>query len=187
VSGWEQLSREQLLLVVAEQARLIEAQAAQIEALTSQVAELTRLLGQNSGNSSLPPSTDRGRKPARQRRGGSGRKPGKQPGAPGSALELVTDPDEVVEHLPGACGGCGADLHDGEPAGVVVRQVRDVPLVRVRVTEHRLHRRACRCGQVSTAAAPAGVDGPVVYGPNLRAIAVYLVVFQHVPVQRAAC
>ena len=96
-----------------------------------------RLLGQNSGNSSLPPSADRGKKPARPQRRGSGRKPGKQPGAPGSALEMVADPDEVIEHVPAACTGCGDDLHDAEPAGVVVRQVRDVPLVKVRVTEHR--------------------------------------------------
>jgi len=30
------------------------------------------------------------------------------------------------------------------------------------------------------------VDGPACYGPNLRAVAVYLVVFQHVPTERAA-
>ena len=174
-----------MLVVVAEQATLIQTLTEQVQALTAQVAELTRLLGQNSGNSSLPPSTDRGRGPSRPRRG-SNRKPGKQPGAPGSTLEIVTDPDEVIDHLPGACGGCGADLGDAAPAGVVVRQVRDVPLAEVRVVEHRLHRRACRCGKVSTAAAPAGVHGPAVYGPNLRAVAVYLVVYQHVPVERAA-
>jgi transposase len=185
VAGWDQLTREQLLVVVAEQATLIQTLTEQVQALTAQVAELTRLLGQNSGNSSLPPSTDRGRGPSRPRRG-SNRKPGKQPGAPGSTLEIVTDPDEVIDHLPGACGGCGADLGDAAPAGVVVRQVRDVPLAEVRVVEHRLHRRACRCGKVSTAAAPAGVHGPAVYGPNLRAVAVYLVVYQHVPVERAA-
>lgn len=49
-----------------------------------------------------------------------------------------------------------------------------------------MHRLACGCGHITAAPAPAGVDGPVVYGPNLRAIAVYLVVFQHVPVERAA-
>ena len=97
---------------------------------------------------------------------------------------MVADPDEVIEHVPAACTGCGDDLHDAEPAGVVVRQVRDVPLVKVRVTEHRMHKRACGCGCVTTAPAPAGVDGPACYGPNLRAIAVYLVVYQHVPVER---
>lgn len=58
------------------------------------VAELTRLLGQNSGNSSLPPSADRFAKPVRDRRKPTTRKPGKQPGAPGSTLEVVADPDE---------------------------------------------------------------------------------------------
>jgi transposase/uncharacterized coiled-coil protein SlyX len=182
----ERLSREQLLVVVAEQAAVIAAQVARIETLAAQVAELTRRLGQNSQNSSLPPSADRFAKPKRDRRQSSSRKPGKQPGAPGSALQLVADPDEVVEHVPAACGGCGAGLDTAEPAGVLVRQVRDVPLVKVRVVEHRLHKRACGCGAVTTAATPGGVDAPVCYGPNLRAIAVYLVVFQHVPVARAA-
>lgn len=68
----------------------------------------------------------------------------------------------------------------------MVRQVRDVPPVAIRITEHRLHKRACGCGVVTTASAPTGVDGPAMYGPNLRALAVYLVVYQHVPVERAA-
>lgn len=186
MAGVEGLSRGQLLVVVAEQAAVIAEQAGRIEELAGQVAELTRRLGQNSGNSSLPPSTDRFVKPKRDRRGSSSRKPGKQPGAPGSTLELVADPDEVIDHVPAACGGCGGGLDDAEPAGVSVRQVRDVPLVKVRIVEHRLHKRACGCGVVTAAAAPGGVGASVCYGPNLRAIAVYLVVFQHVPVERAA-
>jgi hypothetical protein len=66
---------------------------------------------------------------------------------------------------------------------VVCRQVHDIPAVIGReVVEHRLHRRRCRCGAVTTAVAPTGVGAPVVYGPNLRALAVYLLVFQHIPV-----
>jgi transposase len=53
------------------------------------------------------------------------------------------------------------------------------------VVEHRLHKRRCGCGAVTTAAAPAGVGAPAVYGPNLRALAVHLLVFQHIPVARA--
>lgn len=172
--------------MVVAQAELIEQQAARIEELVGQVAELQRRLGQNSSNSSLPPSSDRFTAPRPQRRKRSGRKPGKQPGAPGANLELVADPDEVVDHVPGACSGCGAGPAGADSAGVIVRQVHDIPLVGVRVIEHRLHRRACGCGTVTTATAPAGVDAPACYGPNLRAIAVYLVVFQHVPVERAA-
>jgi transposase len=186
VAGLEGLSREELLAVVTAQAQVIEQQAARIEELTAQVADLTRRLGQDSGNSSLPPSSDRFGKPGRDRRKPATRRPGKQPGAPGSTLELVADPDEIIDHVPEECAGCGVDLADAEPAGTVVRQVRDIPPVQVRVVEHRMHKRACGCGTVSSAAAPAGVDGPVCYGPNLRTLAVYLVVFQHVPVERAA-
>lgn len=186
MAGLEELSRGQLLVVVTEQAVQISEQAAQIEVLTGQVAELTRRLAMNSQNSSMPPSKDGFVKPSRASRRASGRKPGKQPGAPGSALERVADPDQVIEHRPKACEGCGGGLAGADTVGVNVRQVRDVPLVKVTVTEHRMHRLACGCGQVTAAPAPAGVDGPGVYGPNLRAIAVYLVVFQHVPVERAA-
>jgi hypothetical protein len=58
--------------------------------------------------------------------------------------------------------------------------------VSVAVTEHRLHRRQCPCGTTTTAPAPDGVDGTAVYGPGLRALAVYLLVYQHVPVARTA-
>ena len=146
VVGLEALSREELLVVVAAQAQVIEQQTAKLDELTGQVAELTRRLGQNSGNSSLPPSADRFAKPKRDRRKPTARKPGKQPGAPGSTLELEADPDEVIDHVPGECAGCGADLADAEDAGRVVRQVRDIPPVKVRVTEHRMHKRVCGCG-----------------------------------------
>lgn len=182
----EQLSREGLLAVVSAQSAVIEEQAARLEELTAQVAELTRRLGQNSGNSSLPPSSDRFGKPARERRKPSARRPGKQPGAPGSALGLVADPDEVIEHLPVECRSCGGDLADAQSAGMVVRQVHDIAPVQARVVEHRLHKRVCGCGRVTCAPAPAGVDAPASYGANLRTFAVYLVVFQHVPVERAA-
>ena len=62
------MSREELLAVATAQARLIEELTARVEALTAQVAELTRRLGQDSGNSSLPPSSDRFGKPGRDRR-----------------------------------------------------------------------------------------------------------------------
>ena len=105
-----QLSRRELLAIVVAQAELIGQQDARIAELSEQVADLARRLGQNSSNSSLPPSSDRFAKPKRHRRKGSGRKPGKQPGAPGATLELVADPDEVIDHQPQACGDCGGEL-----------------------------------------------------------------------------
>ena len=172
-------SREELLA-------LIEAQARQIEVLTARVAELERRLGRNSRNSSQPPSADGPAAPARSTRRRSGRKPGKQPGTGGATLGLVADPDEIVDHVPEACGGCGAELAEAPQVGVVRRQVHDIPRIAPRVVEHRLHRRRCGCGQVTGAVAPAGVNAPASYGPNLRALAAYLVVYQHLPIARAA-
>jgi transposase len=178
VSGSELPSREELLALIESQARVIEQ-------LQAEVAELKRRLGRNSSNSSQPPSTDGPAvSPSRSARRRSGRKPGKQPGAAGSALFQTSDPDEVVDHVPVACGGCGTDLAGARAAGVVRRQVHDIPTMAPVVVEHRLHRRRCGCGTTTTAAAPAGVGAAAVYGPNLRALAVYLLVFQHVPVAR---
>ena len=180
MSGSELPSREELLAV-------IEAQARTIEALQAEVVELKRRLGRNSGNSSQPPSADGpGASPSRVARRRSGRKPGKQPGAGGSALLQISDPDEVIDHVPAACGGCGADLAGASAAGMVRRQVHDIPTIAPVVVEHRLYRRRCTCGMTTTATAPAGVRAAAVYGPNLRALAVYLLVFQHVPVARTA-
>jgi transposase len=188
------MSREELLALVSAQARTIGVLTARLEALEVRVgelegenAELKRRLAQNSRNSSKPPSSDGPEQavlPRSLRRKG-GRKPGKQHGAQGFSLELTDDPDEIVDHLPGCCSGCGAGLATAAQAGAVRRQVTDIAPAVVTVTEHRLHRRRCGCGTVTTAAAPAGVAAaPASYGPNLRAWVVYLLVFQHIPVAR---
>ena len=190
-------SREELLALVKAQAATIAALQATVTQLRAEVTELKRQLGRNSGNSSQPPSTDGPQVPNRAARRRAARdqtrKPGKQPGAGGATLAIVDDPDEVIEHLPQACDGCGADLNldltdgaPGESAGMIRRQVHDIPLITVRVSEHRLHRRRCDCGHLTRAQAPPGVGAPANYGPNLRALAAYLLVYQHVPVARTA-
>jgi hypothetical protein len=128
----------------------------------------------------MPPSSDRFSKPApKSLRGKTGRKQGKQPGAPGATLSLTENPDAIVDHAPSVCSGRGAGLRRARRAGVIRRQVVDLPEVRPSVTEHRLHRLRCRgCRQVTTA--------PARYGPNVTALAVYLLTFQHIPVARTA-
>jgi transposase len=66
------------------------------------------------------------------------------------------------------------------------RQVFDIPPIRVRVIEHQLIKRRCGCGAVTTADAPAGVDAPVQYGPNVAAIVIYLYVGQFLSKDRTA-
>ncbi|WP_370328646.1 DUF6444 domain-containing protein [Candidatus Mycobacterium methanotrophicum] len=91
-----------------------------VEEHRAEIAELKRQLGQNSQNSSKPPSTDSpfARPAPKSLRCKSGRKPGGQPGHPGSTLALVDDPDEILRHEPAACVGCGAGLAGAEQIGV---------------------------------------------------------------------
>ena len=181
---------------------LIREQAGQIAALTALVAELRQQLdaarraaSRNSGNSSMPPSADDlpGRRPPARKerraaeRAEKKRKPGKQPGAPGAAMRWEK-PDKVVDYFPqGACA-CGADLADAADLGVARSyQQEDVPEPRPAVRyQHDLHKARCTCGKVHVAPRPTGVpDAPLSVGPRLSAMAVYLSVFQHVPVERA--
>lgn len=92
----------------------------------------------------------------------------------GRTLRRVADPRERFEHEPAGCDGCGEGLTGVVVAGVAVRQVFDLPDIGVRVIEHRIVSRRCRCGQVTAGRAPAGVDAPVQYGPRAQATAVYL-------------
>ena len=161
---------------------------AEIAALREENAELKRQLGQNSQNSSKPPSTDSPfTKPApKSLRRKSGRKPGGQPGHPGSTLALVDHPDETLRHEPGSCSGCGTDLARAAVAGMERRQVFDLPPMTVRVTEHRLIARRCACGTTTCAAAPDGVTARVSYGPRITAIILYLYVGQFLSKNRTA-
>jgi transposase len=171
-----------------ELAALVVRQAEQIERLKTEVAELKRQLGQNSQNSSKPPSSDSPfTKPApKSLRRKSGRKPGGQPGHPGSTLALVDDPNERKRHEPGPCTGCGASLADAPEVGMERRQVFDLPPMTVRVTEHQLIARRCECGATTCGTAPEGVTAPAQYGPRISAITVYLYVGQFLSKKRTA-
>jgi hypothetical protein len=149
---------------------------AQVTALAAEVAELRARLGQNSRNSSKPPSSEGLAKPApRSLRKKTGRRPGRPKGQPGATLEMTDHPDAVQTHEPGRCLGCGAGLPGAPVIRVERRQVTDLPEdIRARVTEHRLVSRRCVCGTVTTGAAPAGVSAPAQYGPRIAAACVYL-------------
>ena len=158
-----------------------------VDALRVEVAELRRRLGSNSQNSSKPPSTDPPlAKPApKSLRRRSGRKPGGQDGHPGQTLRR-----SPTRTRSGARAGRVSAVRGG-PGGspghrVERRQVFDLPPVRVRVTEHQLIERECACGHRTSAAAPAGVDAPVQYGPRIAAIIVYLYIGQFLSKKRTA-
>lgn len=159
---------------------IIEAQAQELLVLRAQVAELTARLGQNSSNSSRPPSSDRpGRRPPTPPPPPSGRRPGGQPGHPGHwrVLRPADTVDQIVVCLPERCQGCGAALATqpgaADPADER-RQVVDLPVVAATVTEYQLAARSCAaCGVVTRATVPAGV-GAAEFGPQVTAVVALL-------------
>jgi len=173
----------------------------EVARLTRRVDELTRLISKGSKNSSAPPSSDSPKNRAEatktradrraeakaKRRDDVDRRRGKQPGAPGANLAMRPDPDEIVDHEPSNCGSCGDDLSDAPVDGIECRQVFDAPEpVLPRCTEHRAVTRRCVCGARTKGAFPPEARGPASYGPNVRASVLYLLMGQHLPVERTA-
>ena len=161
-----------------------------IAKLLARVADLERQLGLNSSNSGKPPSSDGLKKPPRTTslREPSGRKPGGQKGHPGTTLRQTDHPDAILDHLPGACPGCGGALGRSDSLGHQARQVFDLPDPRpLRVTEHRAHECRCpNCGATARAVFPETVSGPVQYGTTLTAVVAYLSAVQLLPEDRIA-
>jgi transposase len=178
----------ELLAVVAEQAALIET-------LRAEVAALRRRAGRDSSNSSKPPSQDSpaagakkkaGQRDAR-RRSRPARPQGGQKGHPGASLAWNPRPDETLVIEPGTCGGCGAGLAGAAGRVASAMQVLDIPPAALTVTEYHMMRRACGCGQVTTAPPPLGVTGgPVCYGPNVMHAATLLASTDVIGIERAA-
>ncbi|MGH9029860.1 MAG: IS66 family transposase [Acidimicrobiales bacterium] len=168
----------------------------EIERLGERIAELEHRLRKGSRSSSLPPSLDRPAQKAEARRsraerraeerkaGKEARRRGKQPGAPGEHLARRLDPDEVVVHDVKCCSSCGKDLSLADPERVEVRQVFDVPDPRLVCTEHRVVHKRCACGVTSSGRFPSEARAPTSYGANVRAMALYLLHAQHLPIER---
>jgi transposase len=157
----------------------------QVTVLLARVQELEAQRAKDSHNSSKPPSSDGLRRKTKSLRKPSGKKAGGQLGHRGQTLHLVATPDVVVEHRPAVCAQCQTALEDAPVVLRERRQVSELPPVRLVVTEHRaLHVRCAECGQVSVGAFPTAAPSRAQYGPRLRALAVYLVQEQLVPLGR---
>jgi transposase len=161
----------------------------QIARLEARIERLEEQLRENSRNSSKPPSCDPPKtrqerraearakakellRADRERRGTGG-----QPGHPGSGRKLRPEDqvDEIVDHYPRSCRGCGHRFTDAErrPSGRFGRhQVSELPPIAVVVCEHRTHRLRCpRCPAKTTAELPDELSGSA-FGPRFQAAVV---------------
>lgn len=147
-------------------------------ALAARVADLEARHGQNSSNSSRPPSTDPPGTRTPPRVPGQ-RRPGGQPGHRGQFRALVPaeQVDAIVRLVPEACAACGGAVPVHAGAGDPPdhrHQVVDLPPVRATVTEYQVAARLCSaCGTVTRAPWPAEVPRGAV-GPRLAATSALL-------------
>lgn len=163
----------------------VEKQAEQIKKLEHRVQDLERQLGQNSNNSSKPPSSDGPRKPTNLR--SKGGKKGAPKGHEGHTLKFSDNPDEVIIHTLATCGNCSTSLEEVASTNYEKRQVFDLPSPRVVVTEHRVEKKCCPgCGKMQQASFPDRVNGPTQYGDGFAAWTTYLNVYQMLPLDRIA-
>ena len=136
--------------------------------LQQRIVTLEAQLRQNSQNSSRPPSSDPPQVARLPKRPPSGRSPGGQPGHEGHGRELLPmeEVKKVVVLKPRRCERCGRGLSGEDPAPRR-HQVSELPRVRARVTEYRLHTLSCPCGAQTTAQLPQGVARSA-FGPRLQ-------------------
>jgi len=159
-----------------------------LEDRMGRLEEQTRSSSLNSSKapSSDPPKTRKERRAearakakewARADREGVERKAGGQPGHRGAGRELAPEDqiDEIVDHYPSGCGGCGREFGESErvPSRRPGRhQVSELPPVAVVLTEHRCHRLRCPdCAAKTRGKLPTEVAGSA-FGPDLRAAVV---------------
>jgi transposase len=182
--------REGCVEVVLELAASRDALIRRCERLEERVRRLEEQLRKDSGNSSRPPSQDPPRSRAERRaaarekakqwaKAEGEREAGAQPGHDGCGRKLLGEDelDQIVEHYPSACEGCGHEFSEAE-RGLSERfgrhQVADLPPIAVIWCEHRTHRLRCPCcGKRTTAELPPGV-GDCLFGPGLQATVVSL-------------
>src|SRR5215213_10720351 len=117
-------------------------------ALQLRIRELEARLGQDSSNSSRPPSTDPPQVLPQRKPPPTGRKRGGQPGHRGAfrALLPVEQVDEMVTVVPESCRHCGRSFPEatGRRRGRVWRhQVVELLPLAVRVTEYQMAVRRC--------------------------------------------
>jgi transposase len=182
--------RERCVEVILELAGSVERLMERCERLEERIMRLEERARQSSRNSSSPPSQDpsktrqqrraeaRAKAKAWAKREGE-RKQGAQRGHRGVGRELLPEDqiDEIVDHYPDACRGCGREFAEDErqPAKRFGRhQVAELPPIAVRFCEHRTHHLRCPGCGARTVAVPADGIGASAFGPSLQAAVVTL-------------
>jgi transposase len=108
-----------------------------------------------------------------------------QPGHPGTTLQPVASPNRIIEHTTDDCGQCGALLASADPSRFFRRQVFEIENGSLSAVEHRTSAKICQaCGNLNKGQFPNAVSAPVQYGASVLSRALYLHLYQLLPVAR---
>lgn len=142
----------------------------------------------DSHNSNQSPSLDLPWiKPKRTRslRKQSGLKVGGQIGHEGVILRQVAVPNRIVVHQADKCRDCGASLAEVAANNFNKRQVFEIESGSLSVIEHRLAAKVCpACRSIAKGQFPFAVKAPAQYGASVFSRALYLHLYQLLPVAR---
>lgn len=167
---------------LAAREREIQQLRAEVKQLTALVLELKEQLGQNSCNSSKPPSSDSPRdKPKKKKRGKKKRKRGAQKGHKGHhRVRLPESEVDVVDHYPPECESCWEPLPQTPDPNASWHQTTEIPPVKPHTTEDRWHEVECPCCRYRTRAKRAADFCASQFGPRLSSIIALLTGVFHV-------
>ena len=179
------LTEEEAYQLCISEPRMMAKLIVKLQALQERVDELERRLGLNSNNSSKPPSTDSPFTPKPKTTSNAKRKAGGQKGHVGKNLKMVEHPDVVIVSSPQVCSDCGASLADIESYRVASRQVFDLPVLKIEVSEYQVHAKKCPCCKaLNKGLFPQEITAPTQYGKRFDALIAYLSVHQMLPYER---
>ncbi len=112
-------------------------------------------------------------------------KVGGQVGHEGVTLDQIAEPQRIIIHQTDECRQCGASLAEVSANNLHKRQVFEIENGGLSVIEHRLAAKMCpACGNVSKGQFPLAVKAPVQYGTSILSRALYLHLYQLLPVAR---
>lgn len=180
------VSREKIRAVYAEGEdaviALVEGLLERIGHLENRLEVLENQRKKDSRNSSKPPSGDGFAKRTQSLRKKGERASGGQRGHEGNTLEWSEQVDEVVTHRVMQCQECGQGLDDVAVESWVLRQVHDLPPLRLMVSEHQAEEKRCPCcGVLNQGVFPREVNSVVQYGSGVKGLMVYLMAGQLLP------
>jgi transposase len=181
----ESLDKETLIRLVLSQAETIAALTRQVEMLTARVAELEAKLGlppKTPDNSNTSPS--QGRKPSQ-----GAATDQKVKGKPhlGAHRPLHPNPTTKIDATATLCGHCGTDVSGRAQIACEAYDHIEIPSIRPDVTRITLFGGTCPCcARRFKAPAPEGFPQGSPFGPDLRALVIYLRFTQGIAFERLA-